>query len=84
MWRAETTTCTFKYSLFLMAVQGKLKVSHQMMLWIISAISCISDMEIGVDGNVDNLWILMPPVNAVMIFAIIFYFTFSWLMKGYR
>lgn len=55
-----------------------------MMLWIVSAISYVSDKEIGVDGDVDNLWILVPPVNAVMIFAIIFDFTLSWLMKGYR
>lgn len=41
-------------------------------------------MEIGVDGDVDNLLISVPPVNAVMIFAIKFYFTFSWQMKGYR
>ena len=43
-----------------MAVQEKLKVSHQMMHWIISAISYVSDMEIGVDEDVDNLWILVP------------------------
>lgn len=41
-------------------------------------------MEIGVDGDVDNLWVLVPPVNVVMIFAVIFCFIFSWLMKGYR
>jgi len=61
-----------------MAVPKKLKLSHQIMLWIISAIFYVSDMEIGIDEDVDNLWILVPTVNAVMIFAIIFYFTFIW------
>ena len=41
-------------------------------------------MEIGVKADVDNLYILVPTVNAVMIFAFAFYFVFSWLMKVYR